>query len=441
MDIKSIGKNITTLRKSNSYTQESLAEKLNLSPQAISKWETGAGLPEASVLIILADLFGVTIDKILRPHTPGNTVTNFISRNTAVPENKTLDNIPRISRWNAPEGCDMPYSFPATIATALCHIDAQEQGRAPITYPEINERFRDIMHITGMAYGFLWNIVSRHIIEELWHVNDIAEMVERVMGYYGRDYLWLTPENCTIGEIRHLIKWSITQGRPLVMEWPGGIPEFNLVTGYADNADTLIGYTYCEECATKTNEQGMFVNPARWGETWGNTQFRALVIGNKKAPNITDRDTVAYTLTVLNKSTADDKEFFLTHEYITGDAALQGWLAACDTDENTISLFRHDNIFNYFLYKNSAYAQNCIVTYYKKLAERSSRKVHDAVVQITLAIGKITGEGEAATKATSDKDANIAETAALCRRYIENFIKHREYLRGWLREILDALEE
>jgi len=435
MDMKKIGKNIAFLRKSHNYTQESLADKLNLSPQAVSKWETGTGLPEASVLIALANLFGVSIDEIIRPNANPHIVTGFINRNLAVPESKTLDEIPQISRWQAPKGCDMLYSFPATIATALCYIEAREQNRTPITYPEMNERFRDIMHITGMAYGFLWNTVSRHIIEELWHINNVAEMVGRVMGYYGRDYLWLTPENCSIDEMRRLIKWSIAQGRPLVMEWPGGIPEFNLVTGYANNADTLIGYTYCEECAAKTNEQGMFVNPARWGETWGNTQFRALVIGNKKPHDITDYDTVTYALAVLDKTVADDKDFFLTHEYIAGDPALQGWLAACDTDENTVNLFRHDNIFNYFLYKNSIYPQNCIIPYFKKLAERSNRKVYDTVVQMSLAINKITGEGETAVKLAADKEGNIAEAAAACRCYIGNLIKHRENMRGWLRTI------
>jgi len=439
MDMKKIGKIIAGLRKSNGYTQESLANKLGLSPQAISKWETGIGLPEASILLELADLFRISIDGILRPHAKQSTITDFISRNQSIPENKTLDGIPRISRWNPPNGCDMLYSLPATIATALCYIEAQERNRTSIAYPEMNERFRDIMHITGMAYGFLWNTVSQHIIEELWHVNDVAEMVSRVMGYYGRDYLWLTPENCTIDEMRHLIKWSIAQGRPLVMEWPSGIPEFNLVAGFADNTDTLIGYTYCEECATKTNEQGMFENPARWGETWGNTQFRALVIGNKKAASITDRDTVVYALTVLDKTVADDKDFFLTHEYITGDSALQGWLTACDTDENTVNLFRHDNIFNYFLYKNSVYTQNCVLPYFKKLAEGNSRKVYDTVVQLTLAINKVTGDGEWAVKLAGDKEGNIAEASAACRSFIESLIKHRENMRGWLREILNEI--
>ena len=238
MDMKKIGKNIAFLRKSQGHTQESLADKLNLSPQAVSKWETGLGLPEASVLVALADLFGVSIDAIIRPNTKTNIITDFMGRNLAVPKNKTLIGIPQISRWQAPKGCDMLYSLPATISAALCYIE-QENG-ADITYPQMNERFCDIMHISGMAYGFLWNTVSRHIVEELWHVNDVAEMVGNVMDYYGRDYLWLTPQNCTIDEMRRLIKWSIAQGRPLVMEWPGGIPEFNLITGYDDNAHAYV---------------------------------------------------------------------------------------------------------------------------------------------------------------------------------------------------------
>jgi len=67
MDTKKIGKNIATIRKNKGYTQESLSEKLNISSQAISKWETGAGLPETSMLITLAKLWDISIDSILRP--------------------------------------------------------------------------------------------------------------------------------------------------------------------------------------------------------------------------------------------------------------------------------------------------------------------------------------------------------------------------------------
>lgn len=67
MNMKNIGKNIAAIRKNNGYSQESLAEELNLTSQAVSKWETGAGLPETTTLIMLAKLWNTSIDSILRP--------------------------------------------------------------------------------------------------------------------------------------------------------------------------------------------------------------------------------------------------------------------------------------------------------------------------------------------------------------------------------------
>ena len=67
----------------------------------------------------------------------------------------------------------------------------------------------------------------------------------------------------------------------------------------------------------------MFVNPARWGETWGNTKFQALVIGSKKEHSVTDRDTIEYALNVLDKTEAEDKEFFLSNEYHTSGASIE----------------------------------------------------------------------------------------------------------------------
>ncbi len=49
-------------RKKNGLSQEALAEKIGVSRQAVSKWETGDALPEISKLKSLADCFGVTVD-------------------------------------------------------------------------------------------------------------------------------------------------------------------------------------------------------------------------------------------------------------------------------------------------------------------------------------------------------------------------------------------
>ncbi len=57
-----ISKNITDLRKQRGITQEQLAVALNISPQAVSKWETNASQPDTQTLPLIADFFGVSID-------------------------------------------------------------------------------------------------------------------------------------------------------------------------------------------------------------------------------------------------------------------------------------------------------------------------------------------------------------------------------------------
>ena len=65
--MKKVGEQLALLRKEKGYTQEALAESINISPQAISKWENGHSLPETSLLPMLARKFGCSIDTILIP--------------------------------------------------------------------------------------------------------------------------------------------------------------------------------------------------------------------------------------------------------------------------------------------------------------------------------------------------------------------------------------
>lgn len=53
------------LRTKNEYSQEQLAEMLNVSRQAITKWESGKGMPDISNIKMIASLFGVTLDSLL----------------------------------------------------------------------------------------------------------------------------------------------------------------------------------------------------------------------------------------------------------------------------------------------------------------------------------------------------------------------------------------
>lgn len=65
MQPEKIGDFLASLRKSKGFTQQEVAEQLNLSNKTISKWESGAGLPDVSVLPALAELYGVSVDDIL----------------------------------------------------------------------------------------------------------------------------------------------------------------------------------------------------------------------------------------------------------------------------------------------------------------------------------------------------------------------------------------
>lgn len=65
MDANATGRFIAELRKQKGYTQKELAEKLMVTDKAISRWETGKGLPDTSLLKPLGDILGVSVSELL----------------------------------------------------------------------------------------------------------------------------------------------------------------------------------------------------------------------------------------------------------------------------------------------------------------------------------------------------------------------------------------
>ena len=60
-----LGSNIATFRKRSGLTQAALAEKINFSDKAVSKWERGESIPDVLTLMQLAELFGVRVDDLI----------------------------------------------------------------------------------------------------------------------------------------------------------------------------------------------------------------------------------------------------------------------------------------------------------------------------------------------------------------------------------------
>lgn len=91
-----LGERIAYYRKKAGYSQEGLAERLGVSRQAISKWETGEATPDAERIIVLAAALGISTDTLLlgkeeseRPYTEAETVRQ------PAPTPEWLDHLPR----------------------------------------------------------------------------------------------------------------------------------------------------------------------------------------------------------------------------------------------------------------------------------------------------------------------------------------------------------
>lgn len=65
MNQKDIGKFIAKCRKEKNLTQVQLAEKLNITDRAVSKWETGSSMPDSSIMLELCEILGITVNELL----------------------------------------------------------------------------------------------------------------------------------------------------------------------------------------------------------------------------------------------------------------------------------------------------------------------------------------------------------------------------------------
>ena len=60
-----LGKEVASLRLANKMTQEELAERIGVSRQAVTKWEASESIPDLAKVIAMADLFCVSVDKLI----------------------------------------------------------------------------------------------------------------------------------------------------------------------------------------------------------------------------------------------------------------------------------------------------------------------------------------------------------------------------------------
>lgn len=90
MDISKVGIYIQLLRKRKNITQKDLGDRLNISYQAVSKWERGESLPDTALLVNLANALETTVDNILNG---GEKLMNFNKKIYVKDVKKGIDNL------------------------------------------------------------------------------------------------------------------------------------------------------------------------------------------------------------------------------------------------------------------------------------------------------------------------------------------------------------
>ena len=122
----SLSEKIILLRKRNGWSQEELAERLHVSRQSVSKWESAQSVPELDKILQLSSLFGVTTDDLLKEDAEP-TAAGFAAEALHTPQ------APGGGSQSRESGADEPEEDIAGTACAAAHGDAQAAFGLPRT--------------------------------------------------------------------------------------------------------------------------------------------------------------------------------------------------------------------------------------------------------------------------------------------------------------------
>jgi len=200
VDTKKIGERIAILRKERGMTGEKFAELLDVSPQAVSKWETGKNLPETILLPDISRVLGVSIDSILIPET--YPVRLHLGGHY-------IDGLPPL-RWGHSEDC----TWAGSVKLLLDAIG-------------VNASYPEIMGFSGACYFFAMKAnwcPSAAMPQIAYNPNDLLEKA------IGAERAFFTPEDRDAK-----IKEAISQGKPVMLIQPRVEMEWGVICGYTED--------------------------------------------------------------------------------------------------------------------------------------------------------------------------------------------------------------
>lgn len=103
------GLHLSRLRKNADMTQSDLAERLNVTRQAVSKYEIGDSFPDVSILVLMADVFGVTLDELIGAGEPTRgeaAVLNNLAAGREPMGAETAEDVAGLAPWLKPSAVE-----------------------------------------------------------------------------------------------------------------------------------------------------------------------------------------------------------------------------------------------------------------------------------------------------------------------------------------------
>lgn len=166
MELEKVARRIASLRRERGYTGEALAERLQVSPQAVSKWENAKCLPETAILPALAEALDCSIDSLLCPRELFILEAVYTDGQTRVPVTRHLDSLVRDNALDI-------YVNTAFIGASM------ESDRLKV----LTVKFQ-----TPEGVGFAYALQNENLVLDRKSTGFAADRAFRIVGaYYGNE--------------------------------------------------------------------------------------------------------------------------------------------------------------------------------------------------------------------------------------------------------------
>lgn len=288
VDKTEVGQKIFTMRKRMGITQEKLSNLVNVTPQAISKWENGVTLPDTCLLPRLSVLFNLSIEELLCINEKSNTTTQ-------------RQNYPVILPGIRYHPCTPP--LVGCIKSSLDYLG---------------------IHVStgwiSAPYGFMLNINSEvsFMGPEFWNDQGCFDELIRNCGgihEYFSGYISESDIEQKRKEAWDIIRDSIDKGLPCYA-WQLDKPLYYLIAGYDE-----IGYYYIDPDSMKILGPKPFIELGK--SKWGVLEVHIIRPGSISDTLKTLKDLFEYAINVNNP------EIYTPNDgYTMGTRAYQAWWEA-----------------------------------------------------------------------------------------------------------------